>query len=125
MDGYGVAGASSAVEKTGSSAWCSGSCDGKMVDKTFVMEKEQKSLEEDRKRSMMAQRNTPNVRPRFHPPPQAPSYHPGGQYYQPYPPRKNFQYPAPKPQYTQINKLVWIYEINYSIEIVIELSMSI
>src|SRR6266498_535936 len=72
-----------------------------MVDKTFVMENEQKSLEEDRKRSMMAQRNAPNVRPRFHPPPQAPSYHPGGQYYQLYPPRKNFQYPAPRPQYTQ------------------------
>src|SRR6266540_1415289 len=50
----------------------------KMVDKTFVMEKEQKSLEEDRKRSMMAQRNAPNVRPRFYPPPQAPSYRPGG-----------------------------------------------
>src|SRR6266540_624516 len=43
----------------------------KMVDKTFVMEKEQKSLEEDHKRSMMAQRNAPNVRPHFYPPPQA------------------------------------------------------
>src|SRR5438105_12330583 len=50
----------------------------KMVDKTFVMEKEQKSLEEDRKRSMMDQRNAPNVRPRFYPPPQAPTYLPGG-----------------------------------------------
>ena len=50
----------------------------KMVDKTFVMEKELKSLEEDRKRSMIALRNTPNVRPRFYPPQQAPSYRPEG-----------------------------------------------
>src|SRR6266542_3500935 len=73
----------------------------KMVDKTFVMEKELKSLEEDRKRSMMAQRNAPNVRPRLYSPLQAPSYRPGGQSYQQYPPHRDYQFPAPKLQSTQ------------------------
>src|SRR6266508_3390060 len=73
----------------------------KMVDKTFVMEKEHKGLEEDRKRSMMVQRNVSDVHPCFYPPPQALAYRQGGQYHQPYPPRKNYQIPAPKPQYTQ------------------------
>ena len=73
----------------------------KMVDKTFVMEKELKSLEEDRKRSMMAQRNAPNVRPRLYSPPQAPSYRPGGQSYQQFFPRRDYQFPAPKLQPSQ------------------------
>src|SRR6266498_3812476 len=68
----------------------------------FVMEKEQKSLEEDRQRSMMAQRNAPNVRPRFYPPPQAPSYRPGGQSYHQYPPRRDYQFPASRPQQPQL-----------------------
>src|SRR6266508_1719102 len=74
----------------------------KMVDKTFVMEKELKSLEEDRKRSMIALRNTPNVRTRFYPPQQAPSYRPGGQSYHQYPPRRDYQFPASRPQQPQL-----------------------
>ena len=51
----------------------------KLVDKVFVMEKERKGLEEDRKRRMFSQGSPSNARPRYNPYPQAPVNCLGGQ----------------------------------------------
>ena len=73
----------------------------KLVDKVFVMEKERKGLEEDRKRRMVSQGSPSNARPRYSPYPQAPMNRFGGQQQQQYQQRSNYQSPASKPQYQQ------------------------
>src|SRR5207237_9461810 len=72
----------------------------KLVDKVFVMEKERKGLEEDRKRRMVSQGSPSNARPRYSPYPQAPMNRFGGQQQQ-YQQRGNYQSLTPRPQYHQ------------------------